>query len=947
MILMRQIQKNCFYFLNQNITKIFFYLIYLQIGSSKPEPEKLRIAIIGQSNFASDVLELLLNDGHDIVGVFTIPDKGNREDVLATVAKERNIPVFKIQAWRRKGIAIPEILEKYTSVKANLNVLPYCSQFIPMEVIDGASYGSVCYHPSILPKHRGASAISWTLIDGDAIGGFSIFWADDGLDTGPILLQREVKIEETDTLDVIYKRFLYPEGISAMGEAVKQVANGTAPKIVQTEEGASYDPALFKEENQVINLDQPARKIFNFIRALDSVPGALAYIENESEQTPVRLFGATIYNGPNLSGEPLKFVGLKSPALVHENGLLIKGNDEKFVNVQRIKKGSRMIAAGKWFQQQTSQAPQIELTDEEKPIVDNLKEIWSAVTKVDIDDETDFFSTGAGSMDVVRLIEEVKDAVKIELENEILFLAPTFGEFVTEIIRIVRQGSGGGNTNIEFDGITITENKLEIRVPTQLFINGKFVDAEQKKTLPIINPTTEETICQVACGSKKDVDIAVKAAHEAFVDPSWSQMSARQRGKLMFKLADLMEQHKEELATIEAVDSGAVYTLALKTHVGMSIESWRYFAGWTDKIEGSTIPTSAARPNKVLTFSKKEPVGVVGLITPWNYPLMMLSWKMSACIAAGNTVVIKPAQVCPLTALKFAELSVKAGFPPGVINVVPGTGSQTGQSITDHPLVRKLGFTGSTPIGKQIMSSCGLSNLKKCSLELGGKSPLVIFADCDLDKAVKLGMSSVFFNKGENCIAAGRLFVEDSIHDEFVQRVIKDVKTMKIGEPLNRSTAHGPQNHKAHLDKLIEYCECGVKEGAKLVYGGRRVPGMKGWFFQPTIFTDVEDNMYIAKEESFGPIMIISKFNGSDIDGVIKRANNTEYGLASGVFTKDISKALLFSEKIDAGTVFINTYNKTDVAAPFGGFKESGFGKDLGREALNEYLKTKCVTIEF
>lgn len=355
---------------------------------------------------------------------------------------------------------------------------------------------------------------------------------------------------------------------------------------------------------------------------------------------------------------------------------------------------------------------------------------------------------------------------------------------------------------------------------------------------------------------------------------------------------------------------------------------------------------------------------------------MMLSWKMAACIGAGNTVVIKPAQVCPLTALKFAELSVKAGFPPGVINVVTGSGSLAGQAIADHPLVRKLGFTGSTPIGQHIMKSCAESNLKKVSLELGGKSPLVIFADCDLDKAVRYvssnsflisnfksiivrgrtskrnytflqGMSSVFFNKGENCIAAGRLFVEDTIHDEFVRRVVKDIKLMTIGDPLNRSTAHGPQNHKSHFDKLLEYCEIGVKEGATLVYGGRRVPNMKGYFLEPTVFTNVEDHMFIAKEESFGPIMIISKFNGSDIESVMKRANSTEYGLASGVFTKDINKALAFADKIEAGTVFVNVYNKTDVAAPFGGFKQSGFGKDLGREALNEYLKTKCVTVEF
>jgi len=326
--------------------------------------------------------------------------------------------------------------------------------------------------------------------------------------------------------------------------------------------------------------------------------------------------------------------------------------------------------------------------------------------------------------------------------------------------------------------------------------------------------------------------------------------------------------------------------------------------------------------------------------------LMMLSWKMAACLAAGNTVVIKPAQVSPLTALKFAELSLKAGIPPGVINVLPGTGSQCGQAIADHPLVRKLGFTGSTEIGHKIMSSCAVSNLKKCSLELGGKSPLIIFADCDMDKAIKNALGSVFFNKGENCIAAGRIFVEETIYDQFLERVVEETKKMKIGDPLDRSTQHGPQNHLAHLNKLVEYCETATKEGCRLLLGGKRVDG-PGLYMEPTIFCDIQDHMYVAKEESFGPIMLVSKFDAGDVEGVVERANNSEYGLASGVFTKDINKALYVSENIEAGTCFVNIYNKTDVAAPFGGFKRSGFGKDLGKEALNEYLKTKTITFEF
>merc|ERR1711962_649760 len=552
---------------------------------------------------------------------------------------------------------------------------------------------------------------------------------------------------------------------------------------------------------------------------------------------------------------------------------------------------------------------------------------------------------GAGSMDVVRLIEEVKEVCGVVLANENVFMATQFGDFVRTVIVFSR--GGGGKKMQEYTKERMHVNKMDISFPHQLFIDGLFCDATSGKKLKSIDPRDESLICEVESASKEDVDRACRAAHRAFVDGEWGKMNARDRSTLIFRLADLMDRDKEELATIESIDSGAVYTLALKTHIGMSIATWRYMAGWCDKIEGGTIPTNNSSPtNRNLSITRKYPVGVCGLITPWNYPLMMLSWKMAACLAAGNTVVIKPAQVSPLTALKFAELSDKAGIPPGVINVVTGSGSVCGQAIADHPLVRKLGFTGSTPIGKTIMKSCAVSNIKKASLELGGKSPLIIFADCDMEKAVKNALGSVFFNKGENCIAAGRLFVEETIYDEFIDRVVTETRKMKVGDPLDRSVQHGPQNHKAHLDKLVEYCQTGVKEGAKLLLGGKQcdVPGL---YMEPTIFCDVEDTMWIAEEESFGPIMIASKFAKDDVEGVVARANDTEFGLASGVLTNDINKAMKVAEKIEAGPCFVNTYNKTDVAAPFGGFKQSGFGKDLGEEALNEYLKTKSVIFEY
>lgn len=903
----------------------------------------MKIAVIGQSLFGQEVYKELKKDGHVIVGVFTIPDKDGKMDPLATEAEKDGVPVFKFPRWRLKGKAITEVVDQYKAVGAELNVLPFCSQFIPMEVIDHPTHGSIIYHPSLLPRHRGASAINWTLIHGDKKGGFTIFWADDGLDTGPILLQRECDVEPNDNVNSIYKRFLFPEGVKGMVEAVRLIAAGTAPRIKQTEEGATYE-CIQKKENSKIDWNQPAEAIHNWIRGNDRVPGAWAEIDGKN----VSFYGSTLLENDHSSsnGQPLEIAGASRPGLVTKNGLVLFGNDGKTLLVKNLQfEDGKMIAASQYFKAAVSST--VELSEDEKQFAEQMRVVWKSIlTNVEkIEDSTDFFKSGAASMDVVRLVEEVKlRAAQLQLQNEDVYMATSFEEFIQMCVRKLR----GEDEEEEFtvDYVEKKLNNMTIRIPHQLFINGEFVDAEGGKTYKTINPTDGQAICDVSLAQISDVEKAVAAAKEAFEEGEWGKMNHRDRGKLLYKLADLMEQHQEELATIETIDSGAVYTLALKTHIGMSIQTFRYFAGWCDKIQGCTIPINQARPNRNLTFTKKEPIGVCAIVIPWNYPLMMLAWKTAACLAAGNTVVLKPAQVTPLTALKFAELTALAKFPKGVVNILPGSGSLVGQRLSDHPDVRKLGFTGSTEIGKQIMKSCAVSNVKKVSLELGGKSPLIIFNDCDLDKAIRMGMSSVFFNKGENCIAAGRLFIEESIHDTFVERVVSEIKKMKIGDPLDRSTDHGPQNHKAHLDKLVEYCEKGVKEGAKLVCGGKQV-NRPGFFFEPTVFTDVQDHMYIAVEESFGPVMIVSKFSNGDVDKVLQRANATEYGLASGVFTRDISKALYVSEKLQAGTVFINTYNKTDVAAPFGGFKQSGFGKDLGQEALNEYLKTKCVTVEY
>ncbi|XP_023599512.1 cytosolic 10-formyltetrahydrofolate dehydrogenase [Myotis lucifugus] len=855
----------------------------------------MKIAVIGQSLFGQEVYCHLRKEGYEVVGVFTVPDKNGKADPLGLEAEKDGVPVFKFPRWREKGQALPDVVAKYQALGAELNVLPFCSQFIPMEVINAPRHGSIIYHPSLLPRHRGASAINWTLIHGDKKGGFTVFWADDGLDTGDLLLQRECEILPDDTVSTLYNRFLFPEGIKGMVQAVRLIAEGRAPRVPQPEEGATYE-GIQKKETAKINWEQPAEAIHNWIRGNDKVPGAWT----EACGQKLTFFNSTLNTaGLVPEGEALPIPGAHRPGVVTKAGLILFGNDDRMLLVKNIQlEDGKMIPASHFFRGEDSSA--LELTEAELVTMEGVRSAWKRILPnvLEVEDSTDFFKSGAASVDVVRLVEEVKELCDgVELENEDVYMATTFKDFIQLLVRKLRGDDKESECIIDY--VEKAVNKLTLRMPHQLFIGGTFVDAEGAKTYETINPTDGSVICQVSLAQVSDVDKAVAAAKDAFENGLWGKISARDRGRLLYRLADLMEQHQEELATIEALDAGAVYTLALKTHVGMSIQTFRYFAGWCDKIQGSTIPINQARPNRNLTLTRKEPIGHVGLL-----------------------------------------------MNPGPFTPMRSLGSLVGQRLSDHPDVRKIGFTGSTEVGKHIMKSCALSNVKKVSLELGGKSPLIIFADCDLSKAVQMGMSSVFFNKGENCIAAGRLFVEDSIHDQFVQKVVEEVKKMKIGNPLDRDTNHGPQNHQAHLRKLIEYCQRGVKEGATLVCGGNQVP-RPGFFFEPTVFTDVEDHMFIAKEESFGPVMVISRFADGDMDTVLSRANATEFGLASGVFTRDIGKALYVSDKLEAGTVFINTYNKTDVAAPFGGFKQSGFGKDLGEAALNEYLRVKTVTFEY
>uniref|UniRef100_A0A8B9JU55 formyltetrahydrofolate dehydrogenase n=1 Tax=Astyanax mexicanus TaxID=7994 RepID=A0A8B9JU55_ASTMX len=524
-------------------------------------------------------------------------------------------PVFKFPRWRVKGKPIPEVVEAYKAVGAELNVMPFCSQFIPMNVIDNPKHGSIIYHPSLLPKHRGASAINWTLIEGDKKAGFSIFWADDGLDTGPVLLQKECDVEPNDTVDTLYNRFLFPEGIKSMVEAVQLIADGKAPRIPQPEEGASYE-GIQKKSNAKV---------------------------------PVTLYGSSLLSDPVPAGQTLNVEGASQPGLITSSGLVLFGSDGKALQVKNLQfEDGKMIPASKYFS--SGDTTSVELTEEEKKMAEEIRMIWKGILSnvAVIEDTTDFFKSGAASMDVVRLVEEIKQKCgSVQLENEDVYMATSFQEFIQMFVRRLRGEDQEEELVINY--VTF----FHIYPPTYYglpFVDTSFLDHARGGLCSGLGLCHSNTsMCYVFL---------------LFLSLLMS----------LHRLADLMEEHQEELATIESIDSGAVYTLALKTHVGMSIQTFRYFAGWCDKIQGTTIPINQARPNRNLTFTKKEPLGVCAIVIPWNYPLMMLAWKSAACLAAGNTLILKPAQVTPLTALKFAELTVKAGIPKGVINIVPGSG---------------------------------------------------------------------------------------------------------------------------------------------------------------------------------------------------------------------------------------------------------------------------------
>jgi len=482
-----------------------------------------------------------------------------------------------------------------------------------------------------------------------------------------------------------------------------------------------------------------------------------------------------------------------------------------------------------------------------------------------------------------------------------------------------------------------SSSRVQIK-QTKMLIDGKWVDSVSGKTFETLNPSTGEVIARVAEGDKADVDKAVKAARRAFDEGPWRKMNARERGKLMTKLAERMEDNIEELAALETLDNGKPIRDSRAADLPLAIDCYRYYAGWADKVEGKTIPINGP----YLCYTRHEPVGVVGQIIPWNFPILMQAWKWGPALAMGCTVVLKPAEQTPLTALRVGELAMEAGFPEGVINIVPGYGETAGAAIAEHNDVDKVAFTGSTEVGKLIMQAAARSNLKRVTLELGGKSPNVVFADADMDAAVEGAFFGLFFNQGQCCCAGSRLFVESTMHDEFVDRLIKRTKQQKVGDPFDPETTQGPQVSEEQFGKIMGYIESGKQCGANLRTGGGRV-GNLGYFIEPTVFTNVKDEDKIAQEEIFGPVMSVISFR--DIDEVIRRGNRSMYGLAAAVWTKDIKKAHRMAAELRAGTVWINCYDVFDAAAPFGGFKMSGIGRELGEYALRNYTEIKTVTV--
>lgn len=479
------------------------------------------------------------------------------------------------------------------------------------------------------------------------------------------------------------------------------------------------------------------------------------------------------------------------------------------------------------------------------------------------------------------------------------------------------------------------------RSSASIFVGGSHTGADSGEEIETLDPASGAVLARIAAGGPSDVNRAVDSAATAYEE--WRALSPAARGRVLLAIADLIEEHSEELATLETLDNGKPLSESLYVDLAYSAEIWRYFGGWSTKITGETLPVSPL-VGSAFAYTRREPLGVVGAIVPWNFPLLITSWKAAPALAAGNTVVVKPSEFTSLTALRLAELALEAGLPPGALNVVTGYGPTAGQALVDHPGVAKITFTGSTATGRRIVTSSA-QDLKKITLELGGKSANIVFPDADLAAAAQGAITAIFLNQGQVCCAGSRLFVHESIHDEFVEELVQAANAIQLGHGLADGTEMGPLVSQTQLDRVLGFVESGRTQGATIACGGSRADGelANGYFIRPTIFTDVADDMTIAQEEIFGPVLSVFRF--SDEDEVIARANSSSYGLAAGLWTTNVARAHRVAHALEAGTVWVNAYNAIDPVAPFGGYKQSGYGRDLGEESLLGYTQTKTVWV--